>query len=64
MVDVLKYSDVKGLDEAAVNAKVAEARKQLFDIKIQKTTSGIEKPHEIKIIKKNIAKLLTAKNQK
>lgn len=64
MVEVLKYSDVKGLDAAAVNAKVAEARKQLFDIKIQKTTSGIEKPHEIKIIKKNIAKLLTAKNQK
>ena len=64
MVDVLKYSDVKGLDAAAINAKIAESRKQLFDIKIQKTTSGIEKPHVIKDIKKNIAKLLTAKNQK
>ncbi|MDC1174368.1 50S ribosomal protein L29 [Bacteriovoracaceae bacterium] len=64
MVDVLKYSDVKGLDKAAIDAKIADSRKQLFDIRIQKTTSGVEKPHVIKDIKKNIAKLLTAKNQK
>jgi large subunit ribosomal protein L29 len=64
MADVMKFSEVKDLDAAAINAKVAEARREIFNLKMEKVTSGLEKPHNLKVLKKNIAKLLTAKNLK
>lgn len=63
-MQTLKFEDIKSWDAKQVDAKVSELRKELFNMKMQKTTSGIEKPHLIKIAKKNIARLLTAKNVK
>ncbi|MDD0854500.1 50S ribosomal protein L29 [Halobacteriovorax sp. GB3] len=60
----LKIEDIKGWDAKQIDAKTAEMRKALFDYRMQKSTSGLEKPHLIKIAKKNIARLLTAKNAK
>ncbi len=41
---------------------VAELKTQLFNLKFNKHTSGIEKPHKIKAIKKEIARMLTKAN--
>jgi large subunit ribosomal protein L29 len=62
MTDVLKYSDVKSWDKKAINEKASELRKKFFELKMQRGTSGVEKPHELRIIKKNIARLETAKS--
>ncbi len=59
---MLKMSEIKEWDSAALDKKVDELRTELFNIKMQKTTAGIEKPHMIKDLKKNVARLLTVKN--
>jgi large subunit ribosomal protein L29 len=41
-----------------------ELRLDLFKMKMQKTTSGVEKPHLMKVAKKNIARLLTVKTSR
>lgn len=64
MAEVIKYKDIKDLDAKTIDAKISDIRKELFNQNMQKTTSGIEKPHTLKVLKKNIAKLLTAKNAK
>lgn len=56
--------DIKKLDDKALERKVAELRLDVFQMKMQKTTSGIEKPHLIKEAKKNIARLLTLKTSR
>jgi large subunit ribosomal protein L29 len=56
--------DIKKLDDKALERKVAELRLDVFQMKMQKTTSGIEKPHLIKEAKKNIARLLTVKTSR
>lgn len=61
---MLKMNEVKDLDAKVLDQKVVECRKELRAIKLQKVTSGIEKPHRIKVLKKNVARLLTAKNAK
>ena len=58
----LEFKDVKAWSVEEINAKLNEIKKTMFDVKMQKTTSGIEKPHQLKVAKKNIAKLMTAKN--
>ncbi|MEC7275990.1 MAG: 50S ribosomal protein L29 [Bdellovibrionota bacterium] len=64
MADVLKYNEIKDLDAAAIDTKVNEMRREIFTMKMEKSTTGLEKPHNLKVLKKNIAKLLTAKAAK
>lgn len=59
---MLKMTEIKKLDSAAIKAKVAELKKELFDVKFQKHTTGIEKPHMLKTLRRDIARLLTALN--
>ena len=61
---MLKYTDVKEMDEKTLKAKIAEKRKEIFGFRMQKHTSGLEKSHELKNAKKDVAKLLTALNAK
>ncbi len=62
MADVLNIKEIQGWDAAKIDAKVADTRKQIFNLKMQQSASGMEKPHQLKIMKKNIARLLTVKN--
>jgi large subunit ribosomal protein L29 len=64
MAEVMKYAEVKDLDAAAIDTKVSEMKREIFNMKMEKATSGLEKPHNLKVLKKNIARLLTAKAAK
>lgn len=61
---MLKMTDIKKLDAEALKSKVGELRRELFDVKFQKHTTGIEKPHLLKTLKKDIARCLTVLNSK
>ncbi len=61
---MLKMSEIKDWEANVLDKKVQELKVELFNINMQKTTSGIEKPHRIKEIKKDIARLLTVKSAK
>ncbi len=61
---MLKMSEVNKMDASAIVQKVSEVRKELFDLRLQKNTSSVEKSHMLKTAKKDIAKLLTALNSK
>ena len=61
---MLNMSEISKMDKEGVQAKVAELRKELFDLNLQKNTSSLEKPHLLKNIKKDIARLLTSLNSK
>lgn len=58
----MKMTDIKSMTGVDVNNKVEEIKGQLFDLKIQRATSGIEKSHEKRELKKTIARLLTHKS--
>lgn len=62
MADVLNIKDIKGWDATKIDAKVIDSRKQIFNLKMQQSAAGLEKPHQLKILKKNIARLLTVKS--
>lgn len=61
MAEVMKYAEMKNLDAAAIDSKVSDIKREIFNLKMEKATSGLEKPHKLKVLKKNIARLLTAK---
>ena len=61
MADVLNMKDIQSWDAAKIDAKVLDLRKEIFGLKMQQSAAGMEKPHQLKILKKNIARLLTVK---
>lgn len=61
---MLQMNEIKNWDAKAIDAKVTELRVELFNLKMQAATTGLEKTHRLSDTKKNIARLLTAKNAK
>jgi len=61
---MLKNSEIQKLEVSAIDQKVAELRKELFDLKLQKNTTNVEKTHMLTNLKRNIARLLTVLNSK
>ena len=56
---MLKISEISKLDSKAITQKVSELRRELFDMKLKKATTNIEKTHLLRENKRDIARLLT-----
>lgn len=61
---MLKTSDISKLSAKEIKEKVASLKTELFHKKFNKFTTGTDKPHVVKQIKKDIARLLTSLNAK
>lgn len=61
---MLKTSEISKLSEKEITEKVANLKTELFNSRFNKFTTGSDKPHVGKQIKKDIARLLTFKNAK
>lgn len=55
----MKTEDIKGLADSDLVEKVKEARAELFNLRFQLATGQLDNPGMIKVVKKNIARLLT-----
>lgn len=61
---MLKMSEINKLDSKAIETKIAELRKEQFDLRLQKNTTSLEKPHLLKSLKRDVARLKTALSAK
>ena len=61
---MLKVSELNKLDGEAIVQQVSELRRELFNLRLQKHTTSVEKSHTLIVLKKDIARLLTVKNSK
>ncbi|MDP6035207.1 MAG: 50S ribosomal protein L29 [Verrucomicrobiota bacterium] len=55
----MKMSEVKELSEVELEAKGRDLRVELFNLRIQKTTAQLEKPHRVKQIRRDVARMET-----
>jgi large subunit ribosomal protein L29 len=63
-VIMLKINELEKLQATELTQKVSELRKELFDLKLQKSTTSVEKSHLLVTVKRDIARLLTVVNRK
>lgn len=59
---MLKTSDISKLSAKEINEKINTLKSELFNKKFNKFTTGTDKPHVVKELKKDIARLLTFKH--
>ena len=51
--------ELKALDNKALEEKIKESKKELFDLRLQQSTGSLEKPSKINELRKNIARMNT-----
>jgi large subunit ribosomal protein L29 len=60
----MKAAEVRELDIDELEQRVAETRRELFNLRFQHATGQLENTGQLKEIRRNIARLLTVLNQK
>ncbi len=60
----MKPAEVRELDVEELQRRVAETRRELFNLRFQHATGQLENTGQLKEVRKNIARLLTVLNQK
>ena len=56
--------EIRDLSPAEITTKIREIRDSLLQLRLRKQTGQVEKTHEIRTLRKDIARLETIANQK
>lgn len=56
--------EIRDLSPSEITTKLRETREQLLQLKLRKQTGQVEKTHELRTLRKDIARLETIQNQK
>jgi len=60
----MNYKELKNMDKKDLEKKSVELRSEIFTLKLRKSGENIEDPMMIKKLKKDLARTLTALNEK
>lgn len=60
----MKAKEVRDLSVAEINVKLNETREKLLNLRLRKQTGQVEKTHELRALRKDIARLETIKTEK
>jgi large subunit ribosomal protein L29 len=56
--------EIRDLSPAEITTKLAEIHAELLQLRLRKNTGQVEKPHMLRVLRKDIARLETILNQK
>ena len=60
----MKYSELTNLSEEDLKEKIKGFKKELFSLSQQKRFGRVEKPHQFKLIRRDIARIETLLNER
>jgi len=60
----VKATEARELDVEELQRRLAETRRELFNLRFQHATGQLENTGQLKEVRRNIARLLTVLNQK
>ncbi|MBD2594270.1 50S ribosomal protein L29 [Nostoc sp. MBR 210] len=59
-----KISEARELSDEQLAAEIAATKKQLFQLRLQKATRQLEKPHQFRHARHRLAQLLTVEGER
>ena len=60
----MKATDVREMDVEELERRIAQTRRELFNLRFQHATGQLENTGQLKEVRKNIARILTVLNRK
>ena len=55
----MKIKDLRALKDDELKAKITDAKKELLELRLKKSTGSLEKPSRINELRKGIARAMT-----
>lgn len=59
-----KISEARDLSDVELAEQIIAVKKQLFQLRLQKATRQLDKPHQFKHVKHRLAQLLTVEHER
>jgi large subunit ribosomal protein L29 len=59
-----KPQDLRALSDDELARRLAESRRELFNLRFQSATGALENPARLKLTKREIARILTIRNER
>jgi large subunit ribosomal protein L29 len=59
-----KPQDLRALNDEELARKLSESRRELFNLRFQSATGALENPARLKLTKREIARILTIRNER
>jgi large subunit ribosomal protein L29 len=59
-----KVSEARALSDQALSEQIESLKRELFDLRMQKATRRLEKPHQFKHLRHQIAQLMTVEHER
>ncbi len=59
-----KISEARDLSDEKLSEEILAVKKQLFQLRLQKATRQLDKPHQFKHARHRLAQLLTVENER
>ena len=60
----MKMTEINNMTVEELNAKLVELKKELFNLRFQHAVNQLENPHKMTEVKHDIARVMTALNEK
>lgn len=64
MVISLKASELRDLTDDELVDKLAETRKQLFNLRFQHATGQLDNPRKLRLVRQDIARIMTVQGER
>jgi large subunit ribosomal protein L29 len=61
---IMTSKEIRALSAGEIDLKLRELREQLLQLRLRRQTGQVEKTHELRTLRKDIARLETIANQK
>lgn len=55
----MKINDIRKLSDKELNDKIVESKRTLFDLRLKQSTGNLEKPSDLRELRKDVAKMKT-----
>lgn len=59
-----KISEARDLSDEQLDSEITAVKRQLFQLRLQKSTRQLEKPHEFRHARHRLAQLLTVESER
>jgi large subunit ribosomal protein L29 len=59
-----KPHDLRSLSDEELTTRLAESRRELFNLRFQSATGALENPARLKLTKREIARLITIRHER
>ncbi len=60
----MKVEELRKLSDEELNTKIKESKKELFELRLKQSTGSLEKPSQIKALRKTVARMKTILNER